>query len=393
MSGAPGSKQSDGGLRDPGAALRELVADRVVTVDPPEPDEQPGAPATGGGSGAVPDPASDSREAAASKPRTRPEASKPTRRSRTPAKFWLVMLLTCAALIVGTIFVLVLLMQNAGGTRFLTTSEAQLVAASRFNNFNEGTREVEMRVETPQGTIFGSGYFDYETGAGLARFTSEAPDGTADARTDGGTGADDAGAAADLAEAPSTLIWWTYDAMGELSVDQPAPAVTAGLASLPDLAGLDAEALAEAGWSFLPRDEVVGSPLGALLALTAGYGFDRPDNPKLIEQSDAVWLGEEGLRSGGRGIRVQLPSADVVRAVKVPPVENPALPRVLVNSEGLAVRLEIGSMPQGLSAIDYGRTSQISVPAPEFLQAEASVGPEASESSAVGRSVDGEPQG
>ncbi|WP_133617591.1 hypothetical protein [Leucobacter luti] len=223
----------------------------------------------------------------------------------------------------------------------MTTSEAQLVATSRFQNFNAGTREVELRVDTPDGIITGRGYFDYVTGAGLARFTSSASGSTP---TSGGV------------EPPSTLIWWTFDDMGELRGGVPAPELSDAIPRL-DI---------DAGWVFSPREELVDSPLGALLTVTAGYSLDRPDNPKLIEQSDAIWLGTGADDARNTDINVQLPSADVARSEGSIPRENPTIPRVEIDAEGMVWRIEVGSGAHGTGIVTYGLSSAVTIPVPEL---------------------------
>lgn len=212
------------------------------------------------------------------------------------------------------------LLTTPEGPRFLSTSEAQRVAISRFQNFNEGTREVSIEVAEPRGKIVGQGYFDYASGSGIVKIESEV--------------------------GPSALLWWSYDVVGERLIEQTDT-------PLAELTGL----LDDSGeWRFSSRNEAVGSQLGATLVFVAGFGFDRPDNPKLIEQSDAVWL-----RGGEEGDWVQLPSADVVRSPDVAPVQNPGLPRVLIDEEGGIRKAQLGSEGGHHSKIRFGAAAHPSI--------------------------------
>jgi hypothetical protein len=207
--------------------------------------------------------------------------------------------------------------------RFLTSDEAELVAVSRFTNFSEGAREFQFEVSLESRKIAGSGVFDYASGAGIARLEAEG-------------------------EAPS-VVWWDYDVLGEIGLQDDDI----------DLAEAVDELGARKDWRFLAREDAVNGPIGAVLVFIAGYGFDRPDNPKLIEQSDAVWL-----EATEAGIWVQLPSADEVRAAGSVPVQSPLLPSVLVSSEGRVEEARIGRSESSSSTIRYGVSSTLRVPRP-----------------------------
>lgn len=220
-------------------------------------------------------------------------------------------------------------------SRFLTQEEAETIATARFRNFEEGTREVSVRTASPDGSAVGlHGYFDYTNGAGIAQLW---------------TGEDEPD------EKPLNLVWWSHGVAGELTSSAPAPDTHAAV-PVPD---------PDAAWEFFSLDPVA-SPLMAMLFTVANLGFDRPENPKLLEQSDALWLGTAPLPPLGAdedGIWFQLPSADEVRSANDEPQESSELLRILTDAEGRIWEAErtIGGVP---STISYGRTEPDAVPSP-----------------------------
>ncbi|GAA1621833.1 hypothetical protein [Leucobacter chromiireducens] len=248
----------------------------------------------------------------------------------------LIAILIAVAVLIGGALIVWAQFTDTSEPRFLTTEESQSLAVSRFNNFTEGTREITLRVAAPNGDLVGEGFFDYASGTGIARLT----------RADGGRESE-----GEDRSTPVSLVWWNYEIMGELRSDEPLP----NLDDMSELVDRD-------DWRFATREQVAESPLGALLVLTAGYGFDRPDNPKLIEQSDAVWLGTSDQVPGGEGTWAQLPSADQVREPGSRPANNAALPRVLFDADGTVWQARIGAEGSRFSVLSYGQTRQMSVP-------------------------------
>ncbi|MEU9041592.1 MULTISPECIES: hypothetical protein [unclassified Kitasatospora] len=149
--------------------------------------------------------------------------------------------------------------------RPVTTDEASRLALSRLNLYQAGP--VGMTLTATEGggvTIRVEGVVDYRTHRGVGRY-----------RTTGASGPLDHG-----------LIVWD----------------TGGLGLAPEPAGVDdppwqqAEHVPRPGWS--PRS-YTADPLDAGLSLVVQLGADRPDNPLLLAQSGARWLGRD--RIDGRG--------------------------------------------------------------------------------------------
>ncbi|MER7767402.1 hypothetical protein [Kitasatospora sp. NPDC096140] len=149
--------------------------------------------------------------------------------------------------------------------RPVTSDEASRLALSRLNLYQAAPVGVTLTAAEGGGvTIRVEGVVDYRTHRGVGRY-----------RTTGASGPLDHG-----------LIIWD----------------TGGLGLAPEPAGVDGPAWQQAehvprqGWS--PRS-YTADPLDSGLSLVVQLGADRPDNPLLLAQSGARWLGRD--RIDGRG--------------------------------------------------------------------------------------------
>ncbi|MEV7773676.1 hypothetical protein [Kitasatospora sp. NPDC086791] len=149
--------------------------------------------------------------------------------------------------------------------RPVTTDEASRLALSRLNLYQASPVAVTLTADEGGGVgIRVEGVVDYRTHRGVGRY-----------RTTGASGPRDHG-----------LVVWD----------------TGGLGLAPEPAGVDGPAWQQAehvprqGWS--PRS-YTADPLDAGLRLVVQLGADRPDNPLLLAQSGARWLGRD--RIDGRG--------------------------------------------------------------------------------------------
>ncbi|MEV8268324.1 hypothetical protein [Microbacterium sp. NPDC076911] len=217
----------------------------------------------------------------------------------------------------------------------LTTSESQALAIARFKNFAEGTRAISISVLSNEQQLGVHGYFDYASGAGVAQVWI---------------------GASPPENVTTNLLWWTDALVGEYVSLDAAP----DMSEEPPL-----DLLEQAGWEYYELDGQL-SPLMAMLATTAALGFDRPDNPLLLVQTDALWLGdgELPLPSQPLGTWYQLPSSDEARTTPISLSANPATPRVLLDEDSMmwsAERVLEGLEP---SVLEYGRTVNISIPVP-----------------------------
>ncbi|GHF90666.1 hypothetical protein GCM10018790_79790 [Kitasatospora xanthocidica] len=151
------------------------------------------------------------------------------------------------------------------GERPVTTDEASRLALSRLNLYQAAPVGVTLTATEGGGvSIRVEGVVDYRTHRGVGRY-----------RTTGASGPLDHG-----------LVVWD----------------TGGLGLAPEPAGVDGPAWQQAehvprqAWS--PRS-YTADPLDAGLSLIVQLGADRPDNPLLLAQSGARWLGRD--RIDGRG--------------------------------------------------------------------------------------------
>jgi len=133
--------------------------------------------------------------------------------------------------------------------RALTTEEAQRLAIARFTNYDEGVRAISAEVPGQQPVLL-TGWVDFASHRGLVSvgMSEDAP---------GELG----------------LYAWT----GEMI------AARDGAVAAPSLP------LPEDGWQIEPLD-ATASVLQNLFVVALSLGSDRPDNPTLLQQSDARWL-------------------------------------------------------------------------------------------------------
>lgn len=204
------------------------------------------------------------------------------------------------------------------GPRPLTTDEAQRLAIARFTNFDAGVRSVAFEVDDAGVHYAADGWIDFEAGLGYATLRAE------------GDGA---------------LIAWTAETIGSHAPvdDEQKPPIPPPVSSVDD-----------ADWSTSALSPAA-SRLHAALAIVLQAGHDRPDNPVLLQQTDARWLRSDEV--GG----------DVVDVVAGPTSDHAFDPetsvddgsdatvRYWVDRDGLLRRLEarLGGSPDW-TAIDFG---------------------------------------
>lgn len=244
---------------------------------------------------------------------------------------------------------------GANDPRFLTTTDAELAAIARFQNFSLGTREVSLTFVTNEGSVTVDGFFDYRTGSGGAEVTFE--EGT-DQRQ---------------------VIWWTPHEVGTLREMLP---VETTIEELFD------RQVSPDDWDFIPMDRAMQSQLGQALFFVASLGTDRPENPKLLEQSDAVWLasGVPGESAGwdpqiiqpstsGENYAAQfaqspffwfqLPSIDEVRSGEAKAEVAIQRPRLLIDAAGTIWQAEFVHRQSGaVTVVRFGTSIELSVSQP-----------------------------
>ncbi|MFF7648904.1 hypothetical protein ACFZCY_03405 [Streptomyces sp. NPDC007983] len=167
------------------------------------------------------------------------------------------------------------------GPRALTSDQANLLAVTRFRNYQEGGRAVTIDVPGTAGGLVVTGSIDFrgKTGYGVVRGTGR------DASSDG-------------------LIQWTATSVlvhPMANAPAKAPARPPG-----------------SGWYSRPL-RTSGSSLDSSLAIALKLGSDRPDNAELLPQNGAAWVGRERLDGHqvdimtGPGTRARSGTAGTVR--------------------------------------------------------------------------------
>jgi hypothetical protein len=193
----------------------------------------------------------------------------------------------------------------------LSLDEATTLAGIRARNFDTGVRGIELTVpaigdEVPLSVV---GWYDYVSHLGYAKVTQTGPS-PADTAADGTGGSagestaestGDRTAATAQPTAPAVLtvlglVCWTPVTIGILETTRdelplPIPASASPLTPL----------------------DPTTSTMNGLLALVANLGADRPEDARLLAQSDAQWLRSDFI--GGVPVDVYAgPSADAATA-------------------------------------------------------------------------------
>jgi hypothetical protein len=221
------------------------------------------------------------------------------------------------------------------GPRRLTTSESEVLSAARFRNYDAGTRRIDVTIAGADSTTTLSGSYDFVAHAGLVQVVQD------DATTPNADGF-------------TNLLWWTTSVVGEAIVEVPAPDWEAGTPPI-DPAW---------EWEFYELDPAA-STLITTLAMVSATGADRPDNPQLLAQSDALWL-----ESTDEGVWFQLPSSDELTPSTVEPGEDTAIPRFLVSDSGVIERVTVTLPDSSTATIAFGPSSGDGVPLPDVSPGE-----------------------
>jgi hypothetical protein len=210
------------------------------------------------------------------------------------------------------------------GPRPLTTDEAQRLAVMRFSNFDAGVRSVRFEVDDAGVQYAVEGWTDFAAGLGYATLHA------------GGDGA---------------LIVWTPETIGSHAPvgDEPQPPIPPPVDSVDD-----------ADWSTSALSPSA-SRLHAALAIALEAGHDRPDNPVLLQQTDARWLRSDEV--GGEAVDVVAgPTSDHAYDPDTAVDDgSDATIRYWVDRDGVLRRLEarIGGAPDW-TAIDFGDGGDVS---------------------------------
>ena len=197
----------------------------------------------------------------------------------------------------------------------LSSEQAERLAVSRFRNFDAGVRSVTVEIPgTTSGTLEVTGWFDYAAVAGYASVTVDGD--------------------------PAGLIWWSHDTIatrsGEVDAALPAPVDE---------------------WQSGPLD-ASSTPLANALALVAALGADRPENPQLLAQSDALFLRDDEV-DGGKVEVFAGPSSDEAGADSTP-LENRS--HYWVDATGLLLRFDAPNGSADRMSVNFGDGAGTTIP-------------------------------
>lgn len=204
----------------------------------------------------------------------------------------------------------------APSDRALTTEESQRLAIARFTNYDEGVREVVAEVPGQQPLRL-TGWVDFAGHRGLVSV------GTSD------------GALGELG-----LYAWT----GEMIAARDGAVTAAGLP------------LPEDGWQIEPLDPT-SSVLQNLFVVALSLGSDRPDNPTLLQQSDARWLRADEIDGTAVDV-ISGPTSDGPATGTPDPAA--ATVRYWIDAKGRLLRVEL-RQPGGdeWTVLDLGDTADV----------------------------------
>jgi len=190
----------------------------------------------------------------------------------------------------------------APSARPVTTEEAQLLAVTRFNNYDARTRPFSTALTEQGGELTITGWIDYVAHVGYASVT----------------GAFD----------PQAIVW-SDTTVGII----PQTPDDGGNPTLPMPA-------ADAEWQSRALDATT-SRLDALLAVLSSLGSDRPDNPLLVQQTGALWLRDETIDATAVSVFAAPPTDTPPEATSSPITADTSTLRLWVDDTGLMRRAEV----------------------------------------------------
>ncbi|CAN5414648.1 hypothetical protein BH09ACT4_BH09ACT4_11020 [soil metagenome] len=185
--------------------------------------------------------------------------------------------------------------------RPVTTEESQLLAITRFTNFDTGSRPFHTQLTVSGVETEMMGWVDYASALGFVSVT-------------GSFGAED--------------LLWTNAALGAIPREPDADGNP--VLPIPDLT--------DPGWQVQALDPAA-SGLDAMLAAISALGSDRPDNPLLVQQSGALWLRDDTIDGTPVTVFAAPPSDDPAGSDGGAPQD--ASLRLWVTAAGLLLRAEV----------------------------------------------------
>ncbi|MGZ0711673.1 hypothetical protein ACWPKO_25410 (plasmid) [Coraliomargarita sp. W4R53] len=187
----------------------------------------------------------------------------------------------------------------------VTTEQSQVLAITRFRNYDDTSRPFETTLEESGQQLAITGWVDWVSGEGYAAVSSTTGD--------------------------SGVIIWNHESTAATGAE-----LTPG--EFPPLPAPSlAEAEAEPSWGTRPID-ISTSTLDAVLSTLLALGSDRPDNPLLVQQSGALWLGDDTIDGTAVSVFAAPPSDEAV--TEMPSPDESGL-RLWVDGEGTMWRAEV----------------------------------------------------
>lgn len=202
--------------------------------------------------------------------------------------------------------------------RALTVAESERLAVIRFNNYDSSPLSFSGTVNDGTQTLTTVGYVDYTSHLAFLRVTQ--PNAAA-----------------------SFLVVATLGEVGIL--DDPAPVSDPPPATVP--AG---------DWQFVALDPS-SSALAAALAVLINLGSDRPENPQLLRQSSAQWLGETTIEKDE--VTMMSGPGDTASSAG----QDSAF-TYYVTESGVLRRLDVAFGGSGAASIDFGDTADVTLADP-----------------------------
>lgn len=196
--------------------------------------------------------------------------------------------------------------------RRVTSEEAELLATTRYRNVDTGSRPFHAVIEATEYSLQLDGWVDFQSLLGYAQATELLPPDTP------GTHARGTGA-----------MLWTQSTTGIIE-QQPAGK---GMPALP------IPSPEHPGWSSRALD-AESSIVDAFALLMLSLGADRPDNPLLVQQTGALWLGDDEVDGTPVTVFAAPQSDEPVEQDEALDAEESTL-RLWVDDEGLLLRAEI----------------------------------------------------
>lgn len=202
--------------------------------------------------------------------------------------------------------------------RALTVAESERLAVVRFNNYDSSPLSISGTVNDGTQTVSLVGYIDYASHLAYLRVVQPS------------------------AHASFLMV----ATLGEVGIlDDPEPVSDPPPGAVP--AG---------AWQFVALDPS-SSTLAAALAVLINLGADRPENPQLLRQSSAQWLGETTIEK------------DEVTMISGPgdtttSADQDSAFTYYVTDSGVLRRLDVRFGASGAASIDFGETAAVTLADP-----------------------------